>query len=112
MAVSEEYLAYVVEQLADWGPLVSKKMFGGVGLFREGMMFGLLANDTAYLKTDDVNRADYEAAGMEAFHPFEGKKRAMTMPYYEIPADILEDTDRLAEWADRAFAAAVRAKRG
>ena len=108
MAVSEDYIAFVIGQLASWGLVSVRKMFGGAGLFRDGLMFGLLAGDTAYLKADDENRPEFEKAGMAPFRPFEGKKRAMTMPYYEIPADVLEDPDSLAIWANDAYAAAVR----
>ena len=111
MPVSEDYLAFVIGQFSDWAPITARKMFGGAGLFRDGLMFGLLASDTAYLKADDENRPDFEKAGMGPFRPFEGKKRPMTMPYYEIPADVLEDPARLAAWADQAYAAAIRTRK-
>ena len=111
MSVTDEYLEFIIEQFGTWAPITARKMFGGAGLFRDGLMFGLLANDTAYLKADSENRPDFEKAGMGPFRPFEGKKRALTMPYYEIPANILEDPERLAIWADKALAAAVRGKK-
>lgn len=111
MPVREEFITFVIDQLADWSPITVRRMFGGAGLFREGRMFGLLANDAAYLKADDENRPDFENVGMGPFRPFEGKKKAMTMPYYEIPADVLEDPDRLAIWADKAYAAALRGRK-
>ena len=58
MAVSEEFLAYVLDQFARWGQVNARKMFGGVGLYRDSKMFGLIADDVAYLKVDESNREE------------------------------------------------------
>lgn len=111
MAVSDEYLAYVVDQFGPFGAVTTRRMFGGAGLYREGLFFGLIADDTLYLKVDDANRPDYEAAGMEPFRPFsEGKKTAMG--FYEVPADVLEEPEELARWAEKAHAVALRKRSG
>lgn len=59
MSVSPDYLAYVIDQFAPFAKLVSRRMFGGVGLYADGLFFGLLDDDTLYLKVDDTNRDDY-----------------------------------------------------
>jgi DNA transformation protein len=64
-------------------------------------MFGLVANDIAYLKADDGNRTDFEERGCGPFKPWEHKK--MTMPYFEIPPDVLEDDEELVRWARRSL---------
>jgi DNA transformation protein len=110
MPVSEEFLAYMVDQLSGWGDVAPRRMFGGAGLFCQGAMFGLVADDVAYLKVDDSNRAAFEAAGSSAFQPFEGKKK-MTMSYYEIPADVIDNRDELATWADESLSIAIRNKK-
>lgn len=56
MAVSNDYLEYIVDQLLAWGEVTVRKMFGGAGLYRDGKMFGLVADDVVYLKVDDSNR--------------------------------------------------------
>jgi DNA transformation protein len=83
-------------------------MFGGAGLYRDGTMFGLIADDVAYLKVDDSNRAEFVRAGSSAFQPFPDKKT--TMSYYEIPADVLEDRNELVRWAERSLAIARKSK--
>jgi DNA transformation protein and related proteins len=108
MAVTSDYLTYVQEQLSLIPGIFARRMFGGVGLMFHGRMFGLLAGDVFYLKVDDSNRADYEIAGMEPFIPFAGRP-TQTMPYYEVPADVLEDRTALAAWARRAIVVADRA---
>ena len=109
MGVSEEYLSYVLDQLAELGALESRRMFGGVGLYRDRIMFALIADDVLYLKVDDSNRADFERAEMGPFRPFPDKSTVMS--YYEVPVDVLESRDRLARWSRKALAAAHRKAR-
>ncbi len=108
MAVSQEFLDFVLEQLSGWDKVVSRRMFGGVGLYCKGMMFGLIADDVAYLKVDDSKRGDFEKKGCKAFQPF--PEKAISMPYYEIPVEVLEDRIALIQWCDKAFGAAKRKK--
>jgi DNA transformation protein len=110
MSVSEEYLEYVMDQLSFLGDVHYKKMFGGAGIYFEEIVFALVADDVLYFKVDDVNRADYEKAGMEAFRPFEDKDYVMS--YYEVPIDILEDRESLQRWANRSIEAAERKDKG
>jgi DNA transformation protein len=105
MPVSEEYLDYTVDQLGCIGEIVSRKMFGGVGLYHDGLFFGLIASDVLYFKVDDENRSHYEGAGSRAFQPYDG---TYSMNYFEVPVDVLEDVDKLREWASAAVAAAER----
>ncbi|MCO1602525.1 TfoX/Sxy family protein [Desulfosporosinus nitroreducens] len=103
MAISESYQEYVVDQLRVLGRVTVKKMFGGAGVYYDSLIFGLLADDVLYFKVDDSNRSDYERAGMEPFQPF--AEKPMVMPYYEVPVDILENIELLAEWAKKALIA-------
>jgi DNA transformation protein len=94
MSVSQEYLEYVLEQLA------------GVG-----RVFALISGDALYFKVDDSNRADYVARGARQFMPFpdeprSGKSRS-GMGYFELPADALEDADECVAWARRSVAVAL-----
>lgn len=92
--------AFVLEQLAGVKGLYARAMFGGVGLYAGEVFFGIIAADTLYLKTDDETRGAYEAAGMTAFRPYDTKP--MTMPYHQVPANVLEDAAELEKWAARA----------
>ena len=101
MPVSEDFLDYLVDQLSEWGEVYAKRMFGGAGLFRGGLMFGLVADDIAYLKVDDRNIDKFLEAGSAQFKPYPDKP--MVMSFWEIPADILEDRDKLSEWAEESL---------
>ena len=106
MAVSKEYLEYVLEQLAGLGGVRTIRMFGGIGLYQEERFFGIITSaDTLYFKVNDANRGDYEARGMSAFCP--PSNRRISMGYYEVPADTLEDSDECVAWARKSVAAAA-----
>lgn len=108
MAVSESYLSYILDQLSEFGPIDAKKMFGGVGLFKEGLMFGKIGGDTFRLKVDDHNQKEYEEKGMKPFYSASKKKG---MPYWEVPAEILENKEQLSLWAQKSYEAALRSKK-
>ena len=105
MAVRRDYRDYVLEQLAELGAVSSRAMFGGVGLYCDEHFFGLIAADTLYLRVDDNNRADYTSRDMRAFRPYADRPQ-LSITYYEIPAEVLEDASQLAAWAQRSVAAA------
>ena len=108
MSVSTEYRQFVLEQLQRVAPVTARNMFGGVGIYANGMMFALIDDDTLYLKVDDTNRADYEAVGSGPFDPY-GDGRIMN--YHALPADVLEDVDTLRQWVDKAVGVAAAARR-
>ncbi len=108
MAFTPDFLEFVLEQLNLVPGVVGRKMFGAVGLSARGRTFGILDDDVLYLKVDDTNRGDFEAAGMEAFAPY-AEKPEYKMGYYEVPIDVLEDRDTLAVWARKAIAVAEAA---
>ena len=108
MAVSAEFREYVLEQLGRVEPVTARSMFGGVGIYSRGLFFALIAGESVYLKVDDTNRPDFEAAGMGPFRPF-GEEKAMQ--YYELPAELLEEPDRLRPWVHKALDVARRKRR-
>ena len=106
LKVTDAFKGFVVDQLEALGDVVPRAMFGGVGLYRRGVFFGIIARDTLYLKVGDTNRRDYEKAGMQAFRPY--ADRPGSMSYYAVPVSILENADDLAQWARRSIAVAQR----
>ena len=95
MAVSKDFVEYILSQLFDFHGVVIRRMFGGVGLFCHGKMFRLIADDVAYLKVDETNKEKYVLAGSSPLKPF--PHRPTVLSYYEIPVDILEDSGELVE---------------
>ena len=77
-------------------------MFGGVGFFKDGLMFGRIGQGTFCLKV-----ADYKAKGMKPMTSKDGKS---SMPYWEVPAGVYEDMDLLNFWTTLSIQAAIKAK--
>jgi DNA transformation protein len=110
MRGKDDYLRWVLEQLSGAGGISSRRMFGGFGLYRNDVFFGIISGDTLFFKVSDAGRADYETRGMARFRPYRDKPQSSTS-YYEVPADVLEDADECVRWAMRAVAAGVERKR-
>ncbi len=101
MAVSDDFIEYILDQFSGWGEVYVQRMFGGVGLYRDGLMFGLVANNAAYLKVDETNKDKFLEAGSEPLKPF--PNRPTLLSYFEIPPDVLEDRDELIKWAEESL---------
>ena len=108
MAVNEDFLVYVQEQMASVEPFETKKMFGGIGFFKDGIMFGMIGGGAFRLRVDELTQGDYEERGMTPFRPKPGKKG---MPYWEVPVEVLEDHDELKVWAEKAIETSIRNKK-
>ena len=101
-----KYLEFVLDQLAALGDVTAKSMFGGHGLYRDGVFFGIVWNGTLYLKTDDHTRAGFERRGLRPFQPY--GDRGITMHYHEAPAEMFESREELLRWAKPAVEAGKR----
>ena len=110
LAVSPAFRRFVLDQLEELGGVLPRSMFGGVGLYRNGLFFGIVAGDVLYLKVDERTRRDYEAARMAPFKPY--AHRPGSMQYYAVPVGVLESASELAEWARKAVGVARRAAEG
>jgi DNA transformation protein and related proteins len=108
LASSRGFVAFVLDQLAELGGVTSRAMFGGTGLYRGDLFFGIVARDVLYLKADDRTRPAFERAGSQPFKPY--SDRPATMQYYEVPLAVLEDAGDLRRWAKEAVGAAGRAR--
>ena len=84
-------------------------MFGGYGIYRDDLMFALVANDVLYLKTDEAMARELAARDLKPFEYAKQGKR-MQIAYYTAPAEIFDDPDEAKLWATRAYAAALRSK--
>jgi DNA transformation protein len=109
--VSPDYLEFLKDQLASFGSVTAKRMFGGAGLYREGIMFALVDGETLYLKTDAASRGAFEAEGLRPFS-YATKHGTNTLTsYWRAPERCFDDPDEMTIWAERAWAAALRARK-
>jgi len=107
-AARNEFVDYVVELMAGWATVSARKMFGGYGLYREGLMFALIVEDELFLKTDKVNMVQFEREGC---HPFvyQSKARSVQLSYWSAPAASLDSLVEMGEWCQSAYGSALRA---
>ena len=107
-ASEKEFSVYVVELMQSLGPVSAKAMFGGYGIFLNGLMFGLIADSVLYLKIDQQTEDDFTSKGLEPF-TYSKKGKEFKMSYYQAPEEVLEDSDEMHHWAAKAYNAALRA---
>jgi len=100
--VKSHFVQYVVDDLMGGVKgIAARAMFGGYGIYWEGVMFGLIADDVLYFKVDATNRREYEASGSRPFtYQAKGRKK-IALSYWEVPATILDDRDALVAWAQK-----------
>ncbi len=101
---------YLRDLLQDWAPVSSKAMFGGHGVYRDGLMFGLIANETLYFKVDGHTREVFAGHGCEPFRYRRGG-REFAMSYYRCPDEAWDGAADMARWADLGWGAALRGRR-
>jgi DNA transformation protein and related proteins len=102
-----EFVAHVVECLRELGPVEARRMFGGWGLYHRDAFFALIVHDTLYLKTDEANRAEFDARALEPF-TFEKGGETIVTSYRAAPEEALESARAMAQWAKSAYGAALR----
>ena len=104
-----EFADYVVELMAGWAKVSVRRMFGGYGLYREGLMFALIAEDELFFKTDAENLARFERAGS---HPYvyHNRNRAVQLSYWSAPPASLDSPAEMSDWCQSAYGSALRAK--
>ena len=108
MVASDSFAEFLREQLAPLGRVTMRRMFGKTGVFCDGVMLGMVTDNTLYLRVDDHNRAPFKEA--EAFPPLNYEKQGSTidLSFWRAPERLFDEPDELVMWARVALAAASR----
>lgn len=101
-------VAELERKLTPLGPFRAKAMFSGYGLYLDGTIFGLVLREHFYLKVDDQNRPDFQAAGSAPFRYDKRTGEVTIDSYWRCPDAILADTAKLRQWVENAIAASGR----
>ena len=109
MATSPQLLEFLREQMSGFGPVTSRRMFGGAGLFRDGKMFALVADEVLYLKSDTENAAAFEAEQLKPFSYATKTGEHTLTSYRRAPERSLDDEGEMTEWCRLAWGATLRA---
>lgn len=96
---TDSFKDFVLDQLDGFHGVTYRAMFGGYGLYRGDVFFGIIHKSRLYFRTDDASRETYRAHDMKPFRP-NAKQTLKT--YYEVPVEIIEDADQLIAWARQA----------
>ena len=103
MAASPDFVSFACDLFADLGPVRSRRMFGGAGLFLGDAMFALIADDTLYMKTDDALARAYAAEGSDPFTYQTRKGARGVMAYMRLPEAAMDDPDLALDWARKSL---------
>jgi DNA transformation protein and related proteins len=108
MVASETYAEFLREQLAPLGGITLRRMFGKSGVFCDGVMLGMVTENTLYFRVDDQSRETFREA--EAFPPLNYAKRGeiIDLAFWRVPERLFDEPDELMVWAHVALAAAHR----
>jgi DNA transformation protein and related proteins len=103
---------FIRELFAAFGPITVKRMFGGAGIWSEGLMFALVFDGAIFLKVDAASISDFEREGSAPFVYTRAKSKGRvgraSLSYWRLPERLYDDPDELAIWAARALAIAQR----
>jgi DNA transformation protein and related proteins len=102
---------HVLELMAEFGPVTTRKMFGAIALYHAGLIFGMVDDDVLYLKGDDVLKPEFEKENLSQF-TYESKSGGRTaMSYWRAPERCLDDGDEMKLWCGKAYQAALRSQK-
>jgi DNA transformation protein len=108
---SSGFVNYVLDVLSPIGNIKAQKMFGGYGISMNGIFFGIISDDILYFKVDTSNQANYESYGSKPFLYEKSDGKKIVMSYWEVPVDLLENSDKLSELVKASVNIAIRAKK-
>ena len=103
----DPFINHLLELMVDFGSVNARRMFGGHGIFRDGLMFGLVADGEFYVKADDENRDQFVNSELSQF-AYDKAGKTVMMSYYALPESALEDADEILVWVRLGFDAALR----
>ena len=107
--MASEFELFLKDLLSPVGHVTFRRMFGGTGLFVDGTMFALIADDMLYFRVDGKTEPDFVAAGSSPF-TYDRKSKPVSLSYWQVPEQLFDEPEAFAEWAQRAIAAAERVK--
>ncbi len=107
MKKHNEFIEYLNETFEEFGLIDARRMFGGYGIYHDGIMFGLVENNTLYLKADETTQEHFVSSGCSQFQ-YDRTGKTIKMSYYQAPEEIYDDRDKAALWAVRAYESALK----
>jgi DNA transformation protein and related proteins len=110
MAGKQQFLEMVLDQMSDIGGVSAKAMFGGHGLYQDGVFFAIISRERLYFKADDGTRDAFETRGLARF-AYTARGKVMEASYYEAPPEVFDAPHEMQHWVRLALVAALRARK-
>jgi DNA transformation protein len=108
---ARQLVNYYVDQLSGWSLITTRPLFGAVALYRNDHVFAMVWQGALYFKVDDQSSAVYEAAHSQPLGYVSKGEDQVLKSYWEVPADVTEDYEKLQLWAERAYQAALKSEK-
>jgi len=106
-SAKQAFAQYVVESMSGLGAVQARPMFGGFGVYLDGLMFALLLDDLVYIKVDEASVGRFQARGLAPFQ-YEARGKVSALKYYQLPDEAYDDREAMVEWARLGVDAAIR----
>jgi DNA transformation protein len=107
VSVSASFKEFLIEQMAGFGSVTIRPMFGGAGVYHDGLMFALVDDEVLYFKVDDASRVAFEAENLPPF-VYSKKDQKIDMSYFRSPERCMDDADEMAKWCRAAYDVALK----
>jgi DNA transformation protein len=104
--MSEEFAQYITEMLEPFGNIKTRKMFGGYGIYKDGLMFALISDSELYFKADLETARYFKSQNLEPF-TYQAKGKLIALSYYKISPEIIEDGEILTKYFNLAYNSAL-----
>jgi DNA transformation protein and related proteins len=108
MVASDSFAEFLREQLAPLGRVAMRRMFGKTGVFCDGLMFGMVADNSLYFRVDSGNEAAFQEAASVPPLSYEKRGNTIDLAFWRAPERLFDEPDELLAWARLALAAAHR----
>jgi TfoX/Sxy family transcriptional regulator of competence genes len=105
--IRDDFIEFLIDTLAELGPVDAKRFFGGTGLLLDGTQFAFVISGTLWMRVDEAGKAAFLAAGSMPFTYRTSRREVALTGYYAVPASMLEDADQLGDWSKRAYQIAL-----
>lgn len=105
----KEFVNYILDLLSPYGCIKERAMFGGYGIYKEGIIVAIIIADELYFKVDDQSVKVYEAKGSKPF-TYKANSKTITLSYRQVPLDVMEDEELLGEWLIKAWQISLNRK--
>lgn len=108
---SKEFAKYIEEILDQFGPIKTKPMFGGYGVYKSDLIFAIIVDNELYFKADPNTAEYFKSEGSRPFSYDSKKGKTVSMSYFLVLPEILEDEELLQKWFDMAYKSALQSKK-